>query len=136
MTKTVHVAVGVITQINEAGEDGYYLTKRLDDAHQGGKWEFPGGKVESGETVAQALARELKEEVAIEVLSCQPLVVIKHDYCDKSVCLEVFIVDNFDGVPSAQEGQGQGWFSLAELQLLDFPAANKEIITMLLTQKA
>jgi len=131
MKKLVHVAVGVITQVNEAGEVDYFLTKRLEQAHQGGKWEFPGGKVESDETIAQALARELKEEVAIEVLSCQPLVIIEHDYDDKSVCLEVFLVDNFDGVPKAQEGQGQGWFSLAELKLLEFPAANKEIIAKL-----
>jgi 8-oxo-dGTP diphosphatase len=132
MSKIVHVAVGVITQTNEIGDVSYFLTKRLEHAHQGGKWEFPGGKVEKDETVAQSLYRELKEEVSIDVLSCQPLVVIKHDYADKSVCLEVFLVDNFAGVPSAQEGQGEGWFSLAELQLLEFPAANKEIINKLL----
>jgi len=134
MNKIVHVAVGVIMQTNEAGEVVYFLTRRLELAHQGGKWEFPGGKVESGETVAQALARELKEEVAIDVLSCQPLMVIKHDYIDKSVCLEVFLVDNFHGTPSAQEGQGEGWFTLTELKLLDFPAANEEIITKLVAQ--
>jgi len=134
MKKMVHVAVGVITQTNKAGEVNYFLTKRLEHAHQGGKWEFPGGKVENDETVAQALARELKEEVAIEVLSCQPLIIIKHDYVDKSVCLEVFLVDNYNGIPSAQEGQGQGWFLLEALQLLDFPAANREIITKLIAQ--
>jgi len=133
MNKVVHVAVGVITN-NETAETGYYLTKRLEHAHQGGKWEFPGGKVEKGETVAQALARELKEEVAIEVLSCQPLILIEHDYGDKKVCLEVFLVDNYNGVPSAQEGQKQGWFSLVELQKLEFPQANKNIIAKLVAQ--
>jgi len=134
MNVVVHVAVGVITRTNELGETIYFLTKRLKNAHQGGKWEFPGGKVENKESVAQALARELKEEVAIEVLSCQPLVVIKHEYSDKNVCLEVFLVDNFSGIPSAQEGQGQGWFSLTELQILDFPSANDEIIAKLIEQ--
>lgn len=131
MNKVVKVAVGVIIGLNDNNETQYFLTKRLDKAHQGGKWEFPGGKVENDETIAQALARELKEEINIDILSCIPLITIKHDYKDKSVCLEVFIVDNYDGDPSAQEGQGQGWFSLAELKLLEFPEANKEIIAKL-----
>lgn len=138
MTKTIHVAVGVITSINESTETQYFLTKRLVDAHQGGKWEFPGGKVEKGESVAQALARELKEEINIDVLSCQPLMVVNHTYSqdngtDKKVTLEIFIVDNYIGEPSAQEGQGEGWFSLDELQKLDFPKANDVIIQKLLT---
>jgi len=141
MTKTIHVAVGVITSINESTETQYFLTKRLIDAHQGGKWEFPGGKVEKGESVAQALARELKEEVNINVLSCQPLMVVNHTYSqdngtDKKVSLEIFIVDNYIGEPSAQEGQGEGWFSLDELQKLDFPKANDVIIQKLLTLNA
>ena len=132
------VAVGVIVSNEQV-----YVTYRNKNQHQGEKWEFPGGKVEKEETVAQALARELKEEIAIDILSCQPLIKIEHTYlgkgldeegnknADKSVCLDVFIVDNFLGEPSAQEGQGQGWFSLVELQGLDFPEANKEIIAKL-----
>ena len=131
MKNAIKVAVGVITAVNENNETRYFLTKRLQDVHQGGKWEFPGGKVESGETISQTLARELKEEINIDILSCIPLITINHDYKDKAVCLEVFIVDNYNGEPSAQEGQGQGWFSLAELKLLEFPEANKEIIAKL-----
>ncbi|MBL0711261.1 MAG: 8-oxo-dGTP diphosphatase MutT [Colwellia sp.] len=138
MPKTIHVAVGVIVTTNEQQQTQYFLTKRLETSHQGGKWEFPGGKVEKGETVAQALARELKEEIAIDILSCQPLINIKHEYNDngnkKKVLLEVFFVDQYLGKPSAQEGQGQGWFSLKELQTLDFPAANEAIIKKLLTR--
>ncbi len=102
MNKVVKVAVGVIIGLNDNNETRYFLTKRLDEAHQGGKWEFPGGKVENNETIAQALARELKEEINIDILSCIPLITINHDYKDKSVCLEVFIVDNYTGEPSAQ----------------------------------
>lgn len=141
MSKTIHVVVGVITSTNELQSTQYFLTKRLADAHQGGKWEFPGGKVESGESVAQALARELKEEIDIDVLTCFPLTTINHTYIekggnDKSVCLEVFIIDNYIGEPSAQEGQGQGWFSLGDLQKLDFPAANQVIIEKLVTRNS
>ncbi|QOL25893.1 8-oxo-dGTP diphosphatase MutT [Thalassotalea sp. LPB0316] len=119
----VHVAVGVI----KSGES-YFLTRRLANTHQGGKWEFPGGKVEAGESVYQALHRELEEEIAIDVLSCIPLVTIEHDYGDKQVKLEVFIVDNFANEPQAQEGQEQGWFSYSEMLELDFPKANVEIL--------
>ncbi|MBU2926216.1 8-oxo-dGTP diphosphatase MutT [Colwellia sp. 4_MG-2023] len=140
MPKTILVAVGVIISTNEQQQTQYFLTKRLADAHQGGKWEFPGGKVEEGESVAQSLARELKEEINIDVLTCQPLITINHLYhekegVDKKVCLEVFIVDNYAGEPSAQEGQGEGWFSLVELQSLDFPEANQDIISALVERK-
>ncbi|WP_169712431.1 8-oxo-dGTP diphosphatase MutT [Cognaticolwellia mytili] len=126
MTKIVHVAVGVITQENK-----FFLTKRLADAHQGGKWEFPGGKVELNETVHQALHRELKEEVAIDILTCTPLMQINHDYGDKKVLLEVFVVDNFTGQAKALEGQQEGWFTLVEFSTLNFPAANQAIIDKL-----
>jgi len=136
MSKSVHVAVGVITSTNEYHQTQYFLTKRLNSAHQGGKWEFPGGKVENGETIAQALARELKEEVNIEVLSCQPLIIINHDYGDKKVCLEVFVVDNYIGEPNAQEGQEQSWFALEEFNNLDFPKANEAIINTLVSRSS
>jgi 8-oxo-dGTP diphosphatase len=139
MSKSLHVAVGVIISINDQQQTQYFLTKRLKDAHQGGKWEFPGGKVEANESVAQALYRELKEEVAIDVLSCLPLTTINHTYVEKDgtekrVCLEVFVIDNYSGEPRAQEGQGQGWFSLNDLKTLDFPAANQTIIEKLIIQ--
>ena len=126
MTEIVHVAVGVIKQENK-----FFLTKRLADVHQGGKWEFPGGKVEVDETVHQALYRELKEEVAIDILTCTPLMQINHDYGDKKVLLDVFVVDNFTGQAKALEGQQEGWFTLVEFSTLNFPAANQAIIDKL-----
>tara|TARA_R110001592_G_scaffold33059_1_gene115040 strand:- start:1641 stop:2033 length:393 start_codon:yes stop_codon:yes gene_type:complete len=130
MQKVVHVAVGVIMR-----EEQYFLTKRLANAHQGGKWEFPGGKVEKDETVAQALHRELQEEVAIDVLSCYPLIEVSHDYGDKKVLLDVYVVDNFQHEPIAQEGQQSAWFTLAQLSQCDFPAANVAIVEKLLMKK-
>jgi len=141
MSKPIHVAVGVIISTNEQQQTQYFLTKRLEHTHQGGKWEFPGGKVEAGETVAQALARELKEEIDIDVLTCLPLITIEHIYseknsADKKVILEVFIVDNYIGEPSAQEGQGQGWFYLDDFKSLDFPKANQAIIAELVSRNS
>jgi 8-oxo-dGTP diphosphatase len=126
MKKIVHVAVGVIKKENK-----FFLTKRLADSHQGGKWEFPGGKVEENETVHQALHRELKEEVAIESLTCMPLMQISHDYGDKKILLDVFVVENFTGEAKALEGQQSGWFTLAEFEALNFPTANQAIIEKL-----
>ena len=126
MTKIVHVAVGVIKLENK-----FFLTKRLMDSHQGGLWEFPGGKVEKNETVHQALHRELKEEVSIDTLSCTSLMQISHDYGDKKVLLDVFVVDNFTGEPLPLEGQESGWFTLADFDALNFPAANQAIIEKL-----
>lgn len=127
--KQVHVAVGVIV----SGLD-VFLTRRHADAHQGGKWEFPGGKVEQNETVAEALLRELKEEVAIDVLACQPLTVIEHDYGDKQVKLDVFIVDNYHGEPAAQEGNEEAWVAIEQLSAIDFPEANIVIVKALQTR--
>ncbi len=123
MSKQVHVAVGVILKAKQ-----FFLTKRLEHTHQGGKWEFPGGKVEQGETVHEALHRELQEEIAIDVLAMQPLIDISHDYGDKQVRLEVFLVDQFIGEPKAQEGQQEGWFSKQQLSSVDFPDANIAIV--------
>ncbi len=122
----VHVAVGVVLRNSTV-----FLTKRHEEAHQGGKWEFPGGKVEQNETVAQALARELKEEISIDVLACQPLMLIAHDYGDKQVKLDIFIVDQFIGEPTALEGNEQQWCSIEGLSALNFPAANQEIVEKL-----
>lgn len=125
--KQVHVAVGVILRNKQV-----FLTRRHADVHQGGKWEFPGGKVESDETVAQTLARELNEEVSIDILACTPLMEISHDYGDKQVKLDIFIVDQFSGEPNSAEGNQQQWCDIGDLVALDFPAANKAIVEKLL----
>lgn len=125
MTKVVHVAVGVIK-----GKDGRILVaKRPENRHMGGLWEFPGGKVEKGETVAAALARELEEEVGVGFKHCQPLIQITHHYPDKSVLLETCLVSGLTGEASGCEGQAIKWVAPAELNTLTFPEANKPIIT-------
>lgn len=122
--KRVHVAVGVISD----GGTRILVARRAQNAHQGGLWEFPGGKVEAGETVQDALHRELLEELAIEVRGCEPLLAIEHDYTDKSVLLDVWWIDAFDGEPHGREGQPLRWADVSELGSLEFPAANVPIV--------
>lgn len=121
----VHVAVGVVK--NSAGE--LLISRRKLSAHQGGLWEFPGGKVEPGETVEQALARELKEELDIAVSAAAPLIKINYNYPDRRVLLDVWSVENFSGAVRACEGQPFKWVAADALPSHRFPAANQPIMT-------
>lgn len=120
----IHVAAAVI--LDSSGH--IFVAKRLADAHQGGLWEFPGGKLESGERAEQALIRELEEELGIGIAAPEPFISIPFCYPDKSVFLEVFKVTEFTGEPFGKEGQETAWVTVAELQNLQFPAANLPIL--------
>lgn len=123
----IHVAVGVL--LNAAGE--VLVSRRHPDSHQGGLWEFPGGKVEPGEDVRSALKREFKEELGITPLACSPFKKITHHYADKSVLLDVWSISRSQGEPEGLEGQLVAWKSVSALQARDFPAANAQIIKCL-----
>jgi 8-oxo-dGTP diphosphatase len=124
--KVVQVAVGVIMR-----QGRILLALRADSQHQGGKWEFPGGKVEPGETVTQALQRELLEEIAIAVTACQPFMQLKHAYPEKTVLLDIYLVTAFEHEPHGREGQPLRWASIAELTDIRFPDANQPIVARL-----
>ncbi len=119
-----HVAVGVVR--NGRGE--ILIARRHDHLHQGGLWEFPGGKVEPMESVEEALRRELREELSITVGHATPLIKIRHDYGDRQVLLDVCRVDAFDGNPQGLENQPILWVSPDALRQFDFPAANRPIV--------
>lgn len=123
----ISVAVGVILRGDEV-----FLSLRPEHAHQGGKWEFPGGKVEKGESPLQALRRELSEEVGLDgAFDTRELVTVRHHYGDKQVILHVFIVENFTSEPFGVEQQETAWFPIHGLDKIDFPAANVEIVNAL-----
>lgn len=120
----VHVAVGVILDPDRK----ILITRRAPDAHQGDLWEFPGGKVEAGESLTQALARELHEELGITIGRTSALLAVRHDYRDKSVLLDVHVVWDFSGKPTALEGQPMVWVLPQQLGSYAFPAANEPIV--------
>ncbi|MCD2450354.1 Nudix family hydrolase [Methylicorpusculum oleiharenae] len=125
MKAALHVAVGVIK--NALGE--VLISLRPSTVHQGDLWEFPGGKVEAGESVEQALERELYEELAIQVEKASPLINIHHDYTDLSVNLDVWWVEKFSGIAHGREGQPIQWVLPDKLIDFAFPEANKPIIS-------
>ncbi|MFL6609750.1 MAG: Nudix family hydrolase [Pseudomonas sp.] len=122
--KRVHVAAAVIR--DSAGK--ILIARRADTQHQGGLWEFPGGKVEADESVETALARELNEELGIAVEAARPLIKVRHDYPDKQVLLDVWEVSAFSGEPHGAEGQPLAWVTARELTHYEFPAANQPIV--------
>jgi 8-oxo-dGTP diphosphatase len=127
MTKYIHVAAGVILNSDKQ----VLLALRPKHKHQGGLWEFPGGKVEAGESVQQALARELREELDLEVLESSPFLVTRHDYGDKQVTLDVWLVTRHSGTPRGSEGQEIAWVGMEELGNYRFPEANVAIVKAL-----
>lgn len=124
----VHVVAAVIV----AEDKKILLAKRPAHVHKGGLWEFPGGKLEDGESPIQALSRELEEELAISVLEASPLLKIQHDYPEKSVLLDVWRVTKYSGCAKGNEGQPIIWVNNNELKEYQFPEANQPIIDKLL----
>ena len=120
----LHVAVGVVLDTARR----VLITRRASNSHQGGLWEFPGGKVEAGENLLLALARELREELGIEIGRTSPLLEIKHDYGDRQVLLDVHVVWEFAGEAQGLEQQPLAWVAPGELARYRFPEANVPII--------
>ncbi len=128
MPEVVTVAVGII----QDPQGRVLVSRRAADAHQGGLWEFPGGKVEPGEAIEVALAREFREELGVEVLASEALMRIEHDYGDKQVCLDVRRVTQFQGEAQGLEGQPLAWQLPEDLRDWAFPAANAPILNRLI----
>lgn len=84
-----------------------------------GWWEFPGGKIEAGESPREALARELHEELGVELREARPLIRFAHDYSNRRVILDTWRVTAFEGEPRSLEGQAFRWFEIDELAVQD-----------------
>ncbi len=122
----VHVAVGLLLD-----RDQVFIARRAANTHQGGKWEFPGGKLDDNESVETALRRELHEELGIEVRQAQPWMQVRHRYPDREVLLDVWRISAWDGSPHGRERQEARWAGVRELPKLDFPEADLPILRRL-----
>jgi len=125
--KQIDVAVAILLNAEQ-----HVLTSwRQAHQHQGGLWEFPGGKREADESMLDALKREIHEELGVAVEQAEPFVRIDHDYGDKKVSLDVWLVSHFVGEPQGKEGQALRWQAINQLEASEFPAANAAIIEAL-----
>ena len=120
----IQVAVGVLRR-----SDGrVFAAERPPGRYLAGQWEFPGGKLELGESARAALGRELLEEVGVEVLAARPLIRFPCEYPDRRVRLEVFEVSEWRGRPHGREGQVIDWVEPEDLRRLDLVAGAIPII--------
>ncbi|MDU6924847.1 8-oxo-dGTP diphosphatase MutT [Franconibacter helveticus 513] len=128
--KRLTIAAGIIR--NRQGE--IFITRRAADAHMANKWEFPGGKVEAGESPEQALVRELAEETGINVTSATLFESLEYQFPDRHITLWFFLVESWEGEPWGKEGQPGRWVAQGELIADEFPAANEPVINKLKQQ--
>jgi len=111
--------------------DGRFLvTERQRGVHLEGLWEFPGGKLRLDETAAAGLARELKEELAVDARVGEEILATTHAYADRSIELH-FLRCELMGEPQPQLGQRMLWASADDLRRLPFPAADGKLIDLL-----
>ena len=127
------VAVSAVILID--ADNRILITSRPKGKSMEGLWEFPGGKIQDGETPEYALIRELHEELGIKVCqSClQPLTFASHSYESFHLLMPVFACRNWTGVPVAQEGQSLKWVRLDELHDYEMPPADIPLIPLLHT---
>lgn len=127
----IKVVVGLV--VNEQNQ--IIVAKRPKDKPLGNYWEFPGGKIETGESAEQALSRELYEELGILIHESKYLTAYNVEYAHANVELQFWLVQRFDNEPIGNEGQLVSWVTLAELPNLQFLEGNKKIIQYLINDK-
>ncbi|MBU4681880.1 8-oxo-dGTP diphosphatase MutT [Cedecea davisae] len=126
--KQLQIAVGIIR--NPQGE--IFITQRAADAHMANKWEFPGGKIEAGESPEQALIRELQEETGITAQKAELFETLEYQFPDRHISLWFYLVEQWEGEPWGKEGQPGRWVAQHQLIADEFPPANEPVIQKLL----
>ncbi len=130
--RRVHVAAAAIVS---ADKKHVLIARRPSNVDHGGLWEFPGGKLAPYETGLEGLKRELHEELGVEIRRAQPLIRVHHEYSDKHILLDVWLVHEFAGEPFGREGQAVRWVAMEDLAGYPFPAANLPILRAVMLPK-
>ena len=122
----VHVVAAVIWRQTGAAE--FLIAQRRPGQHLAHLWEFPGGKLEAGESAWQALCRELDEEIDIRPTRAEPFMRVYHRYPERNVLLDFWTVGAYEGVVAARERQGLKWISPGEIDDYRFPPADRPVL--------
>lgn len=130
----IHKQIGVAVITNAQGK--VLIDRRKAKGEMGGLWEFPGGKIELGETVEECIEREIKEELNIEILVGDRLTTITHDYQTFKVSLYVHLCQHVSGDPQPIECEEIHWVDVFEMDRYHFPQANAQIISLLQQRSA
>ena len=124
----IHVVAAVIWN---PSQNQFLIAKRQKGKHLENYWEFPGGKLESGESRLQALRRELLEEISIVVTEAEPFMQVYHRYPERNVLLDTWIVNAFQGPVEAREQQQLQWINMDQVERFLFPPADIPILDAL-----
>lgn len=126
--RSIHVMAAVITD----ARGRILLARRTEGRDLAGRWEFPGGKQEPGESPEEALVRELREELGIEARVGEPIISVPQQYPDKRLCLDVRHLTGWTGTPRGHEGQALAWVAPDKLARYDMPPADRPVVAALL----
>ena len=122
-----HVAAGILCD----SQGRVLIAERLGGGPFQGLWEFPGGKIGDGETALEALSRELAEELGIDVRTCASFMNLRHEYDDRIVSIEFFIVSEWLSEPVGREGQALRWVAREHLDASELLPADVPVVEAL-----
>ena len=125
--KTIRVVAAIIKAINKDGEPIIFATQRGYGDFKGG-WEFPGGKIEDGETPQEALVREIKEELDIEISVGELIDTIEYDYPNFHLSMDCFWAEVVSGNLVLKEHEAAKWLTMEELESVDWLPADVTLV--------